>query len=54
MWCPDCANENTKVIGTHISYDEVIRFRVCPICEFYFLTTEILKNDYIRFYENPK
>ncbi len=40
MWCPKCASV-TKVIGTHLTEkNTVIRFRICKMCDIYFLTKE--------------
>lgn len=52
MWCPKCANDKTKVIGSYTANDEVIRFRICSFCEFSFLSFEILKNDFIKRFHN--
>mgnify|MGYP001806568497 CR=1 FL=1 len=45
MLCPQCANDQTSVVGTYTSHDgdEVKRFRVCPKCEFSFMTFELEK-----------
>lgn len=43
LWCPKCANFKTEVIGTKVKKEnEISRFRICPKCEFEFLTIEII------------
>lgn len=50
MWCPRCANEKTKVIGTDKSTMNE-RFRKCPACGYSFQTVEVIKHDdYPKFF----
>ena len=39
MWCPECQQERTQVVGTQ-SAIVVIRFRRCRQCGYRFMTTE--------------
>ena len=39
MWCPKCLHEKTKIVAT-IKQEQTTRFRVCPFCDFSFLTIE--------------
>ena len=39
MWCPECQNEKTQVVGTD-SATLVIRFRRCQQCGYRFITFE--------------
>jgi transcriptional regulator NrdR family protein len=46
LWCPKCANSKTTVSGTVIKKsNEILRFRICPVCEFSFLTIEFIKRN---------